>query len=278
MENLKTIYFTPGELARYVGISKALLLYYDRENIFKPVTTDENGYRYYLAEQFFELQIVTNLRKLGLPLPEIKAYLANKNLKELENLLTVQNKELDRDIKLLQSKKRSLQKFAQELTNVHDVVLETPTVVALPKQFIEISESFLLTAIKKSNMDIFIKQQVKFKAHPYHVDPAFGMLITHNNFLGSAPLSNCRLFRKLSDHKHLPAEYTTKPAGNYLTIYLQGTKLDMTKRCIPLFKAYLTAHELKPSGDLFVYPLTNFWTCKKRSDYIFQFQILVEAN
>ncbi|MEG1345580.1 MAG: MerR family transcriptional regulator, partial [Acidaminococcaceae bacterium] len=140
MENLKTIYFTPGELARYVGISKALLLYYDRENIFKPVTTDENGYRYYLAEQFFELQIVTNLRKLGLPLPEIKAYLANKNLKELENLLTVQNKELDRDIKLLQSKKRSLQKFAQELTNVHDVVLETPTVVALPKQFIEIKK------------------------------------------------------------------------------------------------------------------------------------------
>lgn len=278
MKNLKSIYFTPGELSKYIGISKALLLYYDRENIFKPIKTDENGYRYYLAEQFFELKIIANLRKLAVPLPEIKAYLENKNLPMLEALLAERSEDIDKQIKLLQSQKRSLQKFQKEVSAVNEVVLDTITIETRPKQYMEVSEEFLLTDIRKSNMDIFIKQQVKFKAHPYHVDPSFGMLVSINNFTEDIPLRNCRLFRKLSDHNHLPRDFATKPAGKYLTVCLNGTKLEMTKRCIPLFKAYMKEHELTPISDLFVYPLKNFWTCKKRSEYIFNFQIRIKED
>ena len=44
-------YFTPGELAKLFGISKQLLLYYDKNDIFSPEFVDENGYRFYVLSQ-----------------------------------------------------------------------------------------------------------------------------------------------------------------------------------------------------------------------------------
>lgn len=51
-------YFTPGELAKLLGISKQLLLYYDKNDIFSPEFVDENGYRFYVLSQYFTLQII----------------------------------------------------------------------------------------------------------------------------------------------------------------------------------------------------------------------------
>lgn len=48
-------YFTPGELAKLLGISKQLLLYYDKNDIFSPEFVDENGYRFYVLSQYFTL-------------------------------------------------------------------------------------------------------------------------------------------------------------------------------------------------------------------------------
>ena len=72
-------YFTPGELAKLLGISKQLLLYYDKNDIFSPEFVDENGYRFYVLSQYFTLQIIISLRKLNVSLKEIKAYLKNNS-------------------------------------------------------------------------------------------------------------------------------------------------------------------------------------------------------
>lgn len=42
MKNTVKDYFTPGELAKLTGISKQILLYYDKNNIFSPSFVDDN--------------------------------------------------------------------------------------------------------------------------------------------------------------------------------------------------------------------------------------------
>lgn len=79
-------FFTPGELARLCGISKSLLLYYDRQGILKPACTDSKGFRYYAAKQFFVLENITALRRLDIPLPDIKRFLSYRSTEQL-NLL-----------------------------------------------------------------------------------------------------------------------------------------------------------------------------------------------
>ena len=63
MEN-KEFYFTTGELARLTGLSKQLLIFYDKKNFFTATATGSNGYRYYLLSKYFQLKILITLRKM----------------------------------------------------------------------------------------------------------------------------------------------------------------------------------------------------------------------
>lgn len=66
MEN-KEFYFTTGELARLTGLSKQLLIFYDKKNFFTATATGSNGYRYYLLSKYFQLKILITLRKMDIP-------------------------------------------------------------------------------------------------------------------------------------------------------------------------------------------------------------------
>ena len=98
MENM----FSAGELAKYQGISKQTLLFYDKIGLFKPSYTDpENGYRYYSAEQLDYLDTIIIMKKIGFSLKEIKQnmehFTMETSLQSFRNQLTV----IDRKIKEL---------------------------------------------------------------------------------------------------------------------------------------------------------------------------------
>lgn len=44
-------YFSISEMASIHGVSRQTLIYYDKIELFQPVHIDENGYRFYAAEQ-----------------------------------------------------------------------------------------------------------------------------------------------------------------------------------------------------------------------------------
>ena len=65
-------YYTIGETAKLLGVSAQTLRYYDRENILKPVlTNDQTGYRYYSYTQFHTIDRIKYMQALGLSLEEI---------------------------------------------------------------------------------------------------------------------------------------------------------------------------------------------------------------
>ena len=55
--------FTTGQFAKLCGTTKETLFYYDELGILKPVKVAENGYRYYSASQFFDLDLITVLQE-----------------------------------------------------------------------------------------------------------------------------------------------------------------------------------------------------------------------
>ena len=70
-------YFTAGELAALFNISKQALLFYNKHELISPEFIGKNGYRYYSLGQYFTLEIIVNLRKLGIPLQHIQEYLSD---------------------------------------------------------------------------------------------------------------------------------------------------------------------------------------------------------
>lgn len=84
MNKLSEKYFTIGEFASLFKLSKQTLFYYERNNILRPAYIDENGYRYYSLEQYFIFDIIINMRKLGIPLKDIAAYLQTRDINALQ--------------------------------------------------------------------------------------------------------------------------------------------------------------------------------------------------
>ena len=72
-----------GEMAEFFGISRKAMRVYEKKGIIKPVKVDdENGYRYYSAEQVQQLNALLELKALGFSLDEIKMVIDGQKAKE----------------------------------------------------------------------------------------------------------------------------------------------------------------------------------------------------
>ena len=94
--------FAIGEFSKLTGIPKQTLQFYDKIGIFSPAVKQENGYRYYEAEQYEAVDIIYSLKEAGLPLKEIKHYLDNRTPEVCLELLEQESKRIRDKIKYLQ--------------------------------------------------------------------------------------------------------------------------------------------------------------------------------
>jgi DNA-binding transcriptional MerR regulator len=66
-----------GGLARLAGLTPKAVRHYDRVGLLRPHTIDEAGYRWYSAPQVDSARQVARLRRLDLPLEEVRRYLSD---------------------------------------------------------------------------------------------------------------------------------------------------------------------------------------------------------
>ena len=82
MENLLSI----GEFASASRLSQKALRLYGEKGLLAPAWVDpDSGYRYYRLEQLREARMITLLRRSGMPLAEIRAFLREPTVERLEN-------------------------------------------------------------------------------------------------------------------------------------------------------------------------------------------------
>lgn len=110
-----------GEVSKISQVSLRMLRYYDKNNIFKPkVINEENGYRYYTAEQLDDLYRIVELRDLGFSVAEIGELIKQDNKKAY--LMAVEKKqiELEKEVQEIQSKLKRLSALKADVEMVND--------------------------------------------------------------------------------------------------------------------------------------------------------------
>ena len=71
---------TIGRMARESGLSVSALRFYDGAGVLVPARVDPaTGYRYYAPEQVGAARLVASLRRVGMPLADIREVLANRH-------------------------------------------------------------------------------------------------------------------------------------------------------------------------------------------------------
>ena len=96
--------FQIGEVTKILGVTRKTLLVYEDMGLLTPAVKDEdNGFRYYTADNMTQIRSIRSLQALGLSLKEVAEYYYDtQNMdKHLQRLLELRAT-LDRNIQMLQ--------------------------------------------------------------------------------------------------------------------------------------------------------------------------------
>ncbi|CZF83244.1 Mercuric resistance operon regulatory protein [Grimontia celer] len=79
---------TVTQLAREFNISRATILYYEREGLLTPACRSDNGYRWYGKKEVERLRNIAAYRAYGLPVSSIRTLLEQKDMDQAQILKT----------------------------------------------------------------------------------------------------------------------------------------------------------------------------------------------
>ncbi|GLI58171.1 MerR family transcriptional regulator [Propionigenium maris DSM 9537] len=107
------------EVAKIFDISRQTLIYYDKIGLFKPKYIDEeNSYRYYVEEQFFQLRFIMVLKRAGFSLSEIKDYTKTRSPEESLEYLEEKERSVTEKIIALEASRDMIRAKISEARNI----------------------------------------------------------------------------------------------------------------------------------------------------------------
>ncbi len=105
---------TVTQLARKFGISRATILYYEREGLLFPANRSENGYRWYGDTEIRTLQSIVSYRSYGIPVSSIGTLINKKDGVSQSQILKDHFNELEKEIHLLRKQQKAIVALLQE--------------------------------------------------------------------------------------------------------------------------------------------------------------------
>lgn len=112
-----------GEIAKIKNIDTQTLRYYDKLGILSPDIVDEkNGYRYYTAEQFIEVDRIKFYKVLGLSLEEIKKFKDIHDVDEALRTLKLQKKQFENKIKKMQAITKNIEHIIDTIEEISKTI------------------------------------------------------------------------------------------------------------------------------------------------------------
>jgi DNA-binding transcriptional MerR regulator len=97
-----------GEMAALNHVSVQTLRYYDKIDLLKPVYVDqETNYRYYNIKQSAILDMIQHMKSLGMSLQQIKMQFEKEDINEIQKILKMQSKNIDKEIEKLNHMKKA---------------------------------------------------------------------------------------------------------------------------------------------------------------------------
>jgi DNA-binding transcriptional MerR regulator len=216
MNKNQKIYFSTGEFAKIVGVTKYTLFHYDKLGIFSPQIKGENEYRYYSAFQVEPFFVISALKELGMPLKEIKAYLDIRNPKELISLLNNQNEKIDKEINRLVAIKDLISQKVKTTQSLFNINNEKIFISKEEKELLFVSDA--LPNLDYENIPLSFANHMKRCTENNIISPfSVGQMLSLKNVTqGNYNLYNFFYTKILVP---LTGDNYTKEEGSYLTAY-----------------------------------------------------------
>lgn len=270
-------YFTPAELAKLLGISKQLLLYYDKNDIFSPEFVDENGYRFYVLSQYFTLQIIISLRKLNVSLKEIKAYLKNKDINLLKEIYRNKQQEYKKQIEELLYLEKTMQQKIAFLNDIQNLPLNQILLELQEEEHLYFSEDISFQTPIKHRMNILAKHMLPVFSHPSFQEYLMGFHYDSNEFFYKDLITQYNVFISANSKLYYNNPIKkTKEKGLYLCVYCNAHYGVIDSKIKERILKFVEQNKLHMHGGIYLFPLRNFWSTSKPEEELVKLCLRVE--
>jgi len=242
--------YSTGEFAKYFGIKKDTLFYYDRINLFRPAGVSDNGYRYYTTPQLDTFWALQYLRELHVPIKELKHYFSSPSVEGLGALAQDQLTNVEQEILKLQDIQRMLQRMVNISEELKHVTLNELVLQEQPE------EQILLSEQNESDGDTSIEEWFtyydRFVENTGCKSPGLiGSIVSQDDLLHGKYGRVDRLYV----HSVSPSS-AIKPAGRYAVWYYQGPYASIPT-AYPLLLSQLERKGFTPCSDAYEEYLIN---------------------
>lgn len=268
-------YFTTGELADMFGIPKQTLMYYDKLGLLYPEYVAENSYRYYSLHQYMILEIIINLRKMDVPIREIRKYLENRDVDAFEELLKLQDRCCDKIIARQQQIKDEIRASLTQMRKIKETRLGIFMLNYRKEKVFYVTDVKAVTS-PKARIQAFAAHNLRSFPREDFKEKAIGWIVGQEDFLGNTDNMSRYFFTTSVRPVGGGIQQIVRPAGLYLTIRFKGTYQKNRQRLAREYREFLDRERYRPVSDFFVMPLKNHWFAPDSDQYINQISLQVE--
>ncbi len=257
-------YFKINEIASLYGISPDTLRYYERLGLAEP-RRDTNGYRMYGLNDLWRLNVIRDLRALGVSMEKITAYLQNRSTLTTKQLL-------QEEVNLLDVEIRNLRKLKKQAETKLQTICE--------------ATGHETDAVRQIHLE---ERRYSFTTEGYQQDEEMDMLIRRLLLedKDASIIGNNRIGSFLSTQKNAGGTYSYTgvfminehgpgvfPAGNYLTMTHQGDIHDINTLAGALLD-YAAHGGLQHDNRILELLWVDIHSAADRREYLTEFQLRV---
>lgn len=238
--------FSIGDVAQLFHLSVSSLRHYETIGLLTPEYTEPaTGYRYYGPRQFEVLNTIRYLRALDMPLGQIRAFLRNRDVGRIEQLLREQKAAVVRKQAELQRVERKIDNRLRQLHDAQTAELGAIRLVRSPAcRIVWMSGALELHSFL--DMEPSIRMLERSQAEAVVFLGKVGVGLSAERLLAGAFAPYDRAFLVLDDEDAFDGDVTTLPETTCAAVCFRGSHPEAPAQYARLMD-YLRAHALAPA-------------------------------
>jgi len=259
-------YFKIGELAKLYHLNADTLRYYEEQGMVTPVRA-QNGYRLYSPQDVWRLNVIRDLRQLGIPLDAIGEHLKKHSALSTLQLLEAEEELLEKQLHTLEEMADSVRRRKAALLSALNAPVGQIEIKTLaPRPCLRINKGYRTD----EEMDVLIQQLMSMDSQ--------SMYLLGNDEIGSfvsLPAAFEGTYREYDGVFALHERGThTIPGGQYLCTCYRGD-CAQNSAYIPLLLRCAAENGLYPEGPLLEIMRTDIHTSIDPQEHLTELQLRV---
>ncbi len=134
--------FSISKFAKYAGVTRETLHFYDKIGLLSPITRGENNYRYYSSDQLAVANVIRSLQESGMSLAEIKELREHCTPESVDRTLARQIRWIDGKIEELNNARKLFSTLQQSIHSVSNIDEQAIIVQFLPEEPVILGDPF----------------------------------------------------------------------------------------------------------------------------------------